>query len=81
MGFRSKSGRLWEIQFAEDLACHAALKARPSGRVAFIPKNRRDVTRREVFPLDVEDVPQFAGEQFFILREIIWKQRFRSFSP
>jgi hypothetical protein len=26
------------------------------------------------------DVTQFAGEERLVLREIIWKQRFRSFS-
>jgi hypothetical protein len=33
-----------------------------------------------VFAFDVEDAAQFAGEEFFVLRKIIWIRRFRSFS-
>jgi hypothetical protein len=71
-GVSLEEGATWKIQLAEDAACNTPLKSWPGGRVAFVPENRRDVTRWEVFALDVEDAAQFAGEEFFVLREIIW---------
>jgi hypothetical protein len=67
-----EQGTAWEIQFAEDAARHAALKPRLSRFVTLIPKDRRDIARRQIFPLNVVEVTQFAGEERLILREIIW---------